>query len=129
MRHAEVLMPWADGEYTFRLSIGGLRELRDKTGVGPHELFERILSKKWFVDDLREVIRIGLNGGGTKPTEALRLIGIYFDEQPLLESVPVALAILAPALMSPAGDEPKKAKRQSKHRDRSALPTYTGPVQ
>lgn len=112
IKHGSTDFAWADGHYTFRLAIGHWREIRDKTGAGPYELYERVVRRKWFVDDLREVIRLGLIGGGQTPTDALKLVQAYVDERPLLEAVPVALAIMAAALVAPEGDAPKKAKRR-----------------
>jgi hypothetical protein len=104
-RNAEVFFDWADGAHTFRLPIGGLRELQEKTGVGPYALFRRLTSGDFRVDDAREVIRIGLIHGGKTPLEALELTRVYIDDRPLLEAIPAALRVLGAALMGPE-DEP-----------------------
>lgn len=93
---------WADGEYRFRLAIGQLRELQDKTGTGPFVLFSRFMDGSWRVDDIRETIRLGLIGGGMKPTDALVLVKRYVDDRPKVENVTPARLILAAALF---GDE------------------------
>lgn len=132
IKHGEISFDWADGHYAFRLAIGHWREIRDKTGAGPHELYERVVRRKWFVDDLREVIRLGLIGGGQTPTEALRLVANYVDERPLFESVPVALAIMAAALVAPVDDQPKKGRGRSGKEattSASASPTSTAQLQ
>ncbi len=129
IKHGSVDFDWADGHYTFRLAIGGWREIRDKTGAGPYELYERVVRRKWFVDDLREVIRLGLIGGGTEPVAALKLVQAYVDERPLLEAVPVALAIMAAALVAPEGDSPKKARRRGATTVPSASPISTEQLQ
>jgi len=126
IKHGAVSFDWADGHYTFRLAIGHWRELRDKTGAGPYELYERVVRRRWFVDDLREVIRLGLIGGGTDPVAALKLVQNYVDERPLLEAVPAALVIMSAALVAPEGDRSKKGKRRrGKTASRSASPTST----
>jgi hypothetical protein len=89
---------WADGEYKFRLSIGQLRELQDKTGVGPYALLSRVIDGTWKVDDLREVIRLGLIGGGLEPLKALSLVKNYVEGRPLMESLTPVKVILAAAL-------------------------------
>lgn len=100
---------WGDGEYPFRLGIGELREIERKTSAGILELYDKIVNRKWRLDDLREVIRNGLIGGGMQPKEANALVKRYVDERPLMESVPVADAMLLYALIGPPRDEPKKA--------------------
>lgn len=100
-RHGEVTLAFADGEHVFRLGIGELRELQTKTGVGPVKLFRRLAEGDWLVDDLREIVRLGLIGGGSNPPEALRLVGTYVDDRPWTETVPVAAQVLQAALFRP----------------------------
>ena len=98
---ASLTMAWGDGEHRFRLAIGQLRELQEKCNAGPAEIFQRLLDRTWRVDDLREVLRLGLIGGGMKPAEALVLVKRYVDERPLLENVGPALQVLTAALVGP----------------------------
>jgi hypothetical protein len=92
-RSAKISLEWADGEYEFRLGIGELKELQEKTRrvrnadgdyqyFGPMKLFAMLSGEDWVVDDVRETIRIGLIGAGTKPTDALRLVKRYVEEVP-----------------------------------------------
>lgn len=108
-RNGDITLEWADGDHLFRLGLGELRELQEKTGHGPAMLARRIVSSEFFVDDVREVLRLGLIGGGAEPRDALRLIGRYCDERPLLESTEPALRILQAALLGPEDDTPGKA--------------------
>lgn len=104
-KHGAVDLVWADGAHTFRLAIGQLRELQDKTGCGPMELFKRLGAGTWRVDDVYETIRIGLIGGGKKPPEALALGQRYVLERPLVESVQVAQAVLMVTLYGNMEDD------------------------
>lgn len=105
---ARVTLTWADGDRTFRLPVAQLLELQEKTDAGPLELFLRIHSGRWRVQDLRETIRLGLVGGGAKPAEAVALVRRYVDERPLAESVPVALEVLQAAISGPEDEAPGK---------------------
>lgn len=107
-----IKISWADGEHTFRLPYAQLRELQDKTGCGPEELAERIRSGRWRVDDLREVIRLGLIGGGMEPMQALTLVIRYVDNRPWLENKQPAYLILLAILVQPEGDKVGKARRK-----------------
>lgn len=100
-RSAVCELDWADGTYTFCLKIGQLRELQEKTNVGPLTLFNRLAQGDWRVDDTRETIRLGLIGGGKSPLESLDLVRRYVDERPLFESVAPAISILSYALFGP----------------------------
>lgn len=99
-RAAEVRLKWPDKERLFRLRIAQLRELQEKTGAGPKELFDRVSIGAWRVDDIRETIRLGLIGGEeTTVIEALNIVERYVDDRPLAENVPVAQAILLAAIV------------------------------
>jgi hypothetical protein len=114
--------------------VGQWRELDAKTGCGPMELLKRLSAGTWKIDELREVIRLALIGGGAKPVDALNLVRRYVDERPLAESVPVAQAILMVPLL---GHEEERAKpgegdrrgSENVRTDGSPSPEYTARVQ
>lgn len=125
---ASITEPWGDGEYRFRLAIGQLRELQDKTGVGPPELFFRLGSSTWRVDDIRETIRLGLIGGGMTPVHALTRIIQYVDARPLMENVGIATRIIGAALVGDQEDRPrgKEGSEEAQDLSGSASPNSTG---
>lgn len=59
-----IVLPFADGVYAFALKWGRLQELQEKTDCGPLELYTRLLSGRWRMQDVRETIRLGLIQGG-----------------------------------------------------------------
>lgn len=131
-RDASVTIAFGDGEYVFRLALGQLRELQEKTDAGPAHLLDRLRAGLWRVDDVRETIRLGLIGGGMAPAEALKRTVRYVDERPWLESVPVAMAALIAALVG-AGEEDQPGKPEpagetgtASPMDASASPASTG---
>jgi len=107
-RSATVDLAFGDDEHRFRLAIGQLEELQEKTGVSPFTLLARLVAMQPMVRDAREVIRIGLIGGGMAPAAALALTRRYADERPMAESIPAATTILSAALFGVADEEPGK---------------------
>lgn len=100
---------WGGEERRFRLAIGQLQELQETINrnrgahpIGPWSLLQLVMKGDAWPDDLREVLRLGLLGGGTKQHLVPGLLKRYFDEAPLLWSCVPALQILKAALM---GDE------------------------
>lgn len=133
-RHAELTLEWGDGTHTFRLAIGQLRELQEKTNCGPMELVNRMLRGTWRLDDVRETIRLGLVGGGSTPIDALALVARYVDQRPLAEAVPMAQAILSVLLFGNDEDDPLGKTRaeegtSSSQMGASPSPASTEPVQ
>lgn len=109
-RSGGVDLTWGDGQHTFRLAIGQLRDLEEKTKVGPFELFERLRLNRWKVDDLAHVLRVGLIGGGMPAPQAVDLVTRHIDEWPLIESAMVAQAVLLAALVGSEADPAGKGQ-------------------
>lgn len=95
---AEVSIDWADGTYTFRLTVLGTIELEQKCDAAFTVINQRLTSGTYKVADVRETIRLGLIGGGLKPEAALKLVRRYVDDRPLIESWIVARTVLAGVL-------------------------------
>ncbi len=105
---AAIDLDWGGERRRFRLGIGELVALQDRVAAGPVEILNRLRDQTWRVADLKETIRLGLEGGGLAPGEAAALVRRYVEGRPLMESVPVAMVVLASALFTP-DDLPGKA--------------------
>lgn len=99
MRDATVTFDWADGTYPFRLAWGQLAELQEKCDAGPYVVLQRLHSGEWRVEDISNIIRLGLIGGGREPSPALKLTRAYVEARPPMENLIPAQVILAAALM------------------------------
>jgi len=134
---------WGDDHQTFRLGIGQFRELQEKVNlrrlaigapiVGPMALLNGLRANDAWPDDIRDVLRLGLVGGGKTPAEAHRLLTHYFDDfiaHPPLENMRPAFVVLMAGLAGAPGDDAKK-KRPRKPRatstPRSTSPASTDP--
>lgn len=97
---------FGDGEHRFRLAIGELEELQEKTGAGPLALLDRLGGQDWRTGDVSETLRIGLIGGGMKPQDAHRLVERYVRGLPdWAYNAKLAYVVLAAAVTG-APDEP-----------------------
>ncbi len=94
-RHGAVELDWADGSYTFRLGLAEIEELEEKRDISIFTLAARLSPqiRAPRLADMREVLRLGLIGGGSKPVDALALVRRYLEERPLDESRDVAYAV------------------------------------
>jgi len=119
--NADITFAWADGKnYKFALPIGQLEELQEATGAGPEELLHRLTilpaEQGGAMEsirlgllrpgprDLREILRLGLIGGGTKPDRAAIMVSRYVDGRPRLESYLPARLVLSAAIVGVPGD-------------------------
>ncbi|MEQ1956015.1 gene transfer agent family protein [Mesorhizobium sp. CN2-181] len=138
-RRAFLTVPWADGDYTFRLPWGQLAELQEATGAGPYVVLDRLRDRtgkqkpieadediaasdvaddddlppppRCGVKEIGSVIRLGLIGGGLAPHKALKLVRTYVEDRVPEESRALAWAILHVALYgAPEEDDSLKKK-------------------
>lgn len=84
-----------------------VRELQERTAVGPMTLFNQCFKGGWAAEHVRHIIRLGLIGGGKTPSEAHRLVSQYFDLSPIAEHVTLALDIMTVCLF---GVDPDASK-------------------
>lgn len=134
-RDGSITLVWGDGERRFRLRIGELRELQEKTGnSGPSEIALRLSNGRWRIDDIRETLRLGLIGGGTAPADAYMLISRYVDppERPWAENIPPAQAVILASIIGvpeePLGkDQPAGENATTTTTEGSNSPTSTAP--
>jgi len=105
MRDARIELDWADGTYSFRLAWGELAQLQEACDAGPYVIFERLRRSTWRIEDISNVIRLGLIGGGMTPADALKKTRAYVEDRPPVESLTFALGILSAGLLG-APDEP-----------------------
>lgn len=120
MRDASITEFFGDDYQDFRLGFGQLLELQEKTGVGPFRLYKRVMEEDWMLEDISEIIRVGLVGGGMKPKEAYNLVKRYVVERPPLENLTLARALILVALYGCPEEDKKKAKMKEEESDTDA---------
>ncbi|SFJ55037.1 Phage tail tube protein, GTA-gp10 [Phyllobacterium sp. CL33Tsu] len=98
-RDASIELDFGDDTYTFRLAWGELVKVQEACNAGPYVVLQRLYSQTWEMNDIREVIRWGLIGGGLEPVKALKLVKDYVEARPPLESIIYAQAVLSAGLM------------------------------
>ncbi len=103
-RDAGVTLLFGDGEHLFRLRLGELRKLEEARRAGCMEILKRLHESRWFADDVVDVLRWGLIGGGKTPEETARLISLYVEPAPLGGHVLIATAVLAAVLVGVPDD-------------------------
>ncbi len=102
----QVRLFWAGGENEFFLGVNGLQELETKMDMGCMEIHQHIASGAARLDQLKDVIRLGLIGANEmKPTDAAKHVGQLFDQHPPSEFQLTALAVVAAALFGVSPEE------------------------
>lgn len=78
MRGAEEIV-WPGGEHSFRLGIGELRAIEQRSEAGCAVVMMRLLSSQWKIDDVVQPIRLGLVGGGMSERDAQKALESALD--------------------------------------------------
>lgn len=107
-RSCAITLPFADGEYVFRIRFGEAVALQEQTDAGPRWIYGRLVEGSWHPKDISETIRQGLLGAKEVPVAKIKtLIEQYVEKRPALEHVGIAIAILEAHLIG-VPDEPLK---------------------
>jgi hypothetical protein len=104
-----IVIDWANGSDTFCLQkVGFLLDLEDKCKAGFPTIMARLEGGGWYVSDVREVIRMGLIGGGMNPKDANTAVRNHIDlnEDGIAPSVLVAYHVMHAAMFGSPKDDP-----------------------
>ena len=85
---------FGDAEYPFRLTAKMTLELERLTGIGIGALCTRVFNRQFSHSDISEIMRLSLTGAGMSPERAASLIATYAIDRPLIETYPIAVAVL-----------------------------------
>jgi|SRR6187397_1034257 hypothetical protein len=134
-----VALQFGDAEYSFRIAFGQWRELQESVNkprleigeppLGPMALLRALLEGNAWPHDVREVIRLGLIGGGMKSDRALVLVKRHVETGAYFTHMPTARTILQTAMFGPPDDQVGKEPAPAAERtatDGSNSPTSTG---
>lgn len=104
----------------FQLRLGEIAELERLCGAGIGEVMLRLGSHTFRLADIREPVRLGLEGGGATEPEATALVARYLDGTPLAEHLELAGRIIAACVN---GAPPGKPAAESEHAPATSPPS------
>jgi hypothetical protein len=129
MSHCVLTAELGGEDRQFALYLGQWEELQEITNCGPIILYQKLATWDFRAKWLREIIRLGLIGGGMKPAEAKRLVERYVDTVPFAESLPLTLKIVGPACFAPNSEIDQKKKEAAEDQTGSNSGSSMGTVQ
>ncbi|EJL57968.1 hypothetical protein PMI09_00673 [Rhizobium sp. CF122] len=114
----------------FKLTWRELMKIQEACDAGPYVVLDRLVSGRWHLQDIAEVIKWGLIGGGLSQMDALELVESEVEGRPPLENLVVAQKVLGAGVIGSTEEEVGKkseaanpAKRKSRSRtERYGLP-------
>jgi hypothetical protein len=126
-RDGSVVLPFVDGEKTFKLDWGHLIRLQEEIDAGPYVIYRRLMTGGWRMKDISSTIRLGLIGGGMEAGKAQQFVRGYVESCPPLDSLGLAQGILGVALQGALDEEPGEHKGEAATDSASTIsPTANG---
>lgn len=107
---------YGEKDQCFKLDLGGIRALQSKlNNNGFGVIMKRVATQEWTVDDIYEVIRFGLVGGGMALQDADTLLKNYFELHSLQYNQTLAAEIVTKVFFEGEKDpvgKPQKTKAE-----------------
>lgn len=98
-------------ETYFKLAWRELMKIQEACDAGPYLVLDRLVSGKWKLQDISEVIKWGLIGGGMKPADAIKLVQVEVEGRRPLENLVIAQMVLGAGVVgAPEEDVGKKSE-------------------
>jgi Phage tail tube protein, GTA-gp10 len=111
-RDASILLPFAGSEFIFRLATGQWQKIEAARDCGPLVVLDRLHNGQWRADDIREVIRWGLIGGGMSAAKAADYLRDFVDAVPLIESLLIAQKVAMAGYIGAGEEDPASKKNE-----------------
>lgn len=93
-RGGSTVLDWGPDTFQFRLGWAELEMLQEATDMGPWLLHSRLEHRLCRIDEVAQIMRCGLIGGGVDPVRAKKLVDQYVKGRPPQENLLHAFAIL-----------------------------------
>ncbi len=102
---------FADGTYKFALTWDLASEWEKTTDRSMYAtLLHAVRTGIVNLNDAREILRLGLIGGGMPPTDALRLVRTYVENRPAAENFPLVVRVMDAAFHGKGVPDPDEGK-------------------
>ncbi|NBB07855.1 gene transfer agent family protein [Pseudomonas monteilii] len=104
-----------NGQMTpFKLSWRELMKIQEACDAGPYLVLDRLLSGRWRLQDISEVIKWGLIGAGMPQAEALKIVETEVQGRLPLENLVIAQTVLGAGVVgAPEEEVGKKSEAAS----------------
>ena len=98
----------------FKLAWRELMKIQEACDAGPYVVLDRLVSGRWRLQDISEVIKWGLIGAGMPQAEALKLVESEVQGRPPLENLVIAQTVLGAGVVgAPEEEVGKKSEAAS----------------
>lgn len=116
-RDGSIELPFNGQRTMFKLAWRELEKIQEACDAGPYVVLDRLVSGRWRLRDISEVIKWGLIGAGMEQGQALRLVETEVEARRPLENLVIAQKVLGAGVVgSPEEEVGKKLEAASQGR-------------
>lgn len=107
----------------FKLAWRELMKIQEACDAGPYVVLDRLVSGRWRLQDISEVIKWGLIGAGMPQGEALKLIETEVEGRRPLENLVIAQTVLGAGVIGAPEEDVGKKSEAASQGEMSSSPT------
>ncbi|MCG5483658.1 MAG: gene transfer agent family protein [Sinorhizobium meliloti] len=112
-------LPFNGQRTIFKLAWRELMKIQEACDAGPYVVLDRLVSGRWRLQDISEVIKWGLIGGGMPQGDALKLVENEVEGRPPVENLAIAQQVLGAGVVGAPEEEVGKKSAAAKQKTRS----------
>jgi len=114
-RDGSIELPFNGQRTMFKLAWRELMKIQEACDAGPYVVLDRLVSGRWRLQDISEVIKWGLIGAGMPQGDALKLVETEVEGRRPLENLVIAQKVLGAGVVgAPEEDVGKKSEAASR---------------
>lgn len=118
-RDGSCTVPFNGQKTFFKLAWRELMKIQEACDAGPYVVLDRLVSGRWRLQDISEVIKWGLIGGGMPQADALKLVENEVEGRPPVENLAIAQQVLGAGVVGAPEEEVGKKSAAAKQKTRS----------
>lgn len=127
---AQVVINFGDQNYVFALRSREIENLEKATGATVADIAYRVIGMRPSFSDIKNIILLGLEGGGMPPEQAQAMFDRYVDGKPLYQKDnPSSPAMVAAQVMEAAWFGVAEVLEQPSGKDEAGDPQPADPTE
>nr|CAD6411124.1 gene transfer agent family protein [Rhizobium sp. Q54] len=123
-RDGSIELPFNGQRTMFKLAWRELMKIQEACDAGPYVVLDRLVSGRWRLQDISEVIKWGLIGAGMPQAEALKLVETEVEGHRPLENLVIAQKVLGAGVVGAPEEEVGK-KSEAASQEEGKTPSQT----
>ena len=120
-RDGSIELPFNGQRTMFKLAWRELMKIQEACDAGPYVVLDRLVTGRWRLQDISEVIKWGLIGAGLPQGDALKLVETEVEGRRPLENLVIAQQVLGAGVVGAPEEEVGKKSEAASQEEGTTL--------